>query len=375
MYTHENAGLLYYKFYYSGIDFSPEMKKDTGNESRFKQANERILKIKLPENEVVDPLETLLKGISGFEARTTYPGLLIGSGYQHEVNIQGEWKLGFFFDHTLGLPVIPGSSVKGVVRSAFKFPDLIKFLLKKPDFTAKDLSALEADMFEGGDPESGEDEKPRFQPRPMGQHDTWFDALPVKNGPQGLFARDTLTPHNPTDAELGKLREPTPLPFLKVMADVTFRFRFKLHDNAALGISAADKLALIEQIVLYFGLGAKTSVGYGRFVNAHSAIAESTGSTTPPPPLPPLPQAPENHTQAEFTRAYKQGKYLTGKVVNNENGVLRVEYTVENQTYQGDIKYPSSASIPIGAAVNLGITDPGNPAKKILPRLKFGGLL
>jgi len=53
------------------------------------------------------------------ELVTTYPGLLIGSGYDHEAGLFGVLKLGFFFDHATGLPIIPGSSVKGVLRSVF----------------------------------------------------------------------------------------------------------------------------------------------------------------------------------------------------------------------------------------------------------------
>ncbi|MDP3829957.1 MAG: RAMP superfamily CRISPR-associated protein, partial [Ignavibacteriaceae bacterium] len=58
-------------------------------------------------------------GIDHFELTTIYPGLLIGSGYNHEIgNQENELKLGFFFDYTTGLPCIPGSSVKGVLRDA-----------------------------------------------------------------------------------------------------------------------------------------------------------------------------------------------------------------------------------------------------------------
>ncbi|MDZ7743476.1 MAG: RAMP superfamily CRISPR-associated protein [Bacteroidota bacterium] len=44
-------------------------------------------------------------------------------------------ELGFFFDHTTGLPMIPGSSVKGSLRSAFMKDKggYVKSILKELD--------------------------------------------------------------------------------------------------------------------------------------------------------------------------------------------------------------------------------------------------
>ena len=50
-----------------------------------------------------------LPNYATFKLSTIYPGLLTGSGMVHETNNQGELKLGFFFDHTSGLPMLPGS--------------------------------------------------------------------------------------------------------------------------------------------------------------------------------------------------------------------------------------------------------------------------
>src|ERR1035437_1606321 len=51
---------------------------------------------------------------------TTYPGLATGIGTMHETGEEGEYKLGLAFDHTTGLPFIPGQSVKGLLRSVFR---------------------------------------------------------------------------------------------------------------------------------------------------------------------------------------------------------------------------------------------------------------
>ena len=54
-----------------------------------------------------------------FQLTTLYPGLLAGSGIVHDVKADEALKLGMSFDQTTGLPYIPGSSVKGVLRNAF----------------------------------------------------------------------------------------------------------------------------------------------------------------------------------------------------------------------------------------------------------------
>ena len=55
-----------------------------------------------------------------FQLKIAYPGLVTGIGINHEAKIEGEFKLGVHFDYTWGMPVVYGSSVKGVLRSAFE---------------------------------------------------------------------------------------------------------------------------------------------------------------------------------------------------------------------------------------------------------------
>lgn len=67
-----------------------------------------------------------------FELWTCYPGLITGIGVNHQTTIQWintnnknvpEYKLGMHFDHTTGMPIIPGSSVKGALRTYFPIPN------------------------------------------------------------------------------------------------------------------------------------------------------------------------------------------------------------------------------------------------------------
>jgi len=224
-----NLGYLFYVDYYKDIDF----KDIKDNKDKIIKKSERI------ENSSLETLETL--GNSFIHLTTTYPGLLIGSGYNHEIGVVGEFKIGFYFDHTTGLPIIPGSSVKGVLRS--KFPGRSeKYRKEKTEYIKSiigndiDVEALEKEMFESGD-------------------NIYYDAFPVaKNG--NLMGEDFITPHNEI------LKNPIPLKFLKVMPSVKFQFDFKLSEKV---VSKDEKLRLISELLLDFGVGAKINLGYGQF--------------------------------------------------------------------------------------------------------------
>ncbi|MEN4045381.1 type III-B CRISPR module RAMP protein Cmr6 [Sulfurimonas sp. NWX367] len=221
-----NIGWLFYKEYFKDINYADI--SDAKNESLIQQKVDNIIKQK-PELESKDFL-----GNIHFTATTTYPGLLLGSGNAHELpSIKGQAILGFSFDYTTGLPVIAGSSVKGVLRSIFKHKEYIQELLE--DKTV-DIEALEREIFTNGD--------------------IFFDATVSKSG-RNLLGDDFLTPHD----ENG-LKNPIPLRFIKVMPGVTFTFEFKLKDGI---ITKEQKALLFANILADRGIGAKTNVGYGQF--------------------------------------------------------------------------------------------------------------
>jgi len=228
--------------------------------------------------------ETEREKSQSFMLETTYPGLLIGSGYAHEMGVTGELKLGFFFDHTTGMPIVPGSSVKGVLRSVF--PSLLKVdrnqhpikrnagnrlkyireLIDNLSFDKTfseeikklknaDIEQLEQEIFEG----QRKNENGEYKPISIYERDIFFDAIIVKsnNRENKFLASDYITPHgnNP-------LKNPTPLQFLKILPQVVFRFQFDLKDGV---ISAKAKKAFFQKILEDQGIGAKTNVGYGQF--------------------------------------------------------------------------------------------------------------
>lgn len=202
--------------------------------------------------------------------RVQAPGLLIGSGLAHGLpGSEEDVKTGLQFDYTSGLPVIPGSSVKGVIRSAFptikedkeqsneadaeKLNYIKSLIADVPEFSAlgledKDILELGNQMFNHGD--------------------IFADALLVgygtrmkQHGPvTQVLTEDYITPHTG-----GPLAQPIPIKIVKVAPGVTFAFCFKFNETkiGAKVVSASMKKALCAAILQDLGVGAKTNVGYG----------------------------------------------------------------------------------------------------------------
>ncbi len=202
--------------------------------------------------------------------RVQAPGLLIGSGLAHGLpGSEEDVKTGLQFDYTSGLPVIPGSSVKGVIRSAFPMIkedkeqsneadaeklNYIKSLIADiPEFSA--LGLEDKDIFELGN-------------QMFNHGDIFADALLVgygtrmkQHGPvKQVLTEDYITPHTG-----GSLAQPIPIKIVKVAPGVTFAFCFKFNETkiGARVVSASMKKALCAAILQDLGVGAKTNVGYG----------------------------------------------------------------------------------------------------------------
>ena len=274
-----NAGLVYYREYYAEIDLRPKPRQDdtagmeryrhraAANKGPLKEANARLLNLSLQEIwEQVAPVENRLAD-QHVLLKTTYPGLLAGSGYPHEFRQDEAFMLGCSFDHTTGLPVIPGSSVKGLLRFACEADDgkHLKEMVQQLTGSSLDLD-LEAfvdAVFDGSFKK--DDKKERLC---SGDRDLFFDALPVISANPGhrVLGDDFITPHlHRPDRSMDGLKNPVPLRFLKVLPDVTFDFRFHLTGIKG-GLTAAERKTLFEHILLLHGIGAKTNVGYGQFV-------------------------------------------------------------------------------------------------------------
>ena len=191
---------------------------------------------------------------------TCYPGLLSGTGNPHGVgkavreskgnedDADEDVSLGFSFDYVTGQPYIPGSSVKGVLRSHFKYYEgrinAVEEILRAdyPEIAQKVVGDLEKAIFDNAD--------------------VFLNAVIFDGNEYGsVMGFDYITPHS------SQTSNPNPIRIVKVLPGVRFQFRFKLSDKDVDGMhfSADRLLQLFEILLTQFGAGAKTNVGYGIF--------------------------------------------------------------------------------------------------------------
>lgn len=198
------------------------------------------------------------------------PGLLIGSGLAHGLpDSKEDVKTGLQFDYTSGLPVIPGSSVKGVIRSAF--PTIKEDKEQSNEADAEKLNyikSLIADIPEFSSLVLEDNDILELGNQMFNHGDIFADALLVgygtrmkQHGPvKQVLTEDYITPHTG-----GPIAQPIPIKIVKVAPGVTFAFCFKFNETkiGAKVVSASMKKALCAAILQDLGVGAKTNVGYG----------------------------------------------------------------------------------------------------------------
>lgn len=268
----ENLSKKYYRKYFTGINFSyvlDDNQHDSDNESKIDNVNREILRSANAQycrsaNALHCADEELVS--HSFVLKIQYPGLVTGVGITHEAKIEGEFKLGVHFDYTTGLPVVYGSSVKGVVSSVMKQDKFWEVLEVKKDperirifegLLPKLVKITKEDLID--EIFEGKNILKKGQYRSIYERDIFFDALVVKGNAKGLMLEsDSITPHGKNP-----LKDPKPLAFVRIASGAEMKFRFRLVDSSLL--TAEEKLCLFESILLTFGIGAKTNVGYGQF--------------------------------------------------------------------------------------------------------------
>lgn len=157
-----------------------------------------------------------------------------GLGRNHPV------ENGFAWHSTLGVPYLPGSSIKGLVRAWAK--------------RDAEPSASEAEL----DRLLGRAAAPRSAGRVV-----FLDAIPIV--PVRLEA-DVMTPHYAgwtPDAPPGDWRSPVPVPFLVVASQNAFLFSIVPRGIEQRELDTV--LGWLRAALRGAGAGAKTAVGYGRF--------------------------------------------------------------------------------------------------------------
>ena len=200
--------------------------------------------------------------------------LIVGLGSENVL------ETGIRLHHTYGMPVIPGSALKGL---AAHYCDLVwgptdkKF--KKPTKT-EDEAHRKFLAGKGPEPEDN------FHRILFGTTDdsgciAFHDAWLTPNSPEQLVL-DVMTPHHPKwlDGSVAPtdFDSPTPVPFLSVSG--RFRVAVSWHGPASEKAKNWTELArsLLCDALKDWGIGGKTTSGYGRLI------------VPPPPPPPPPPK-------------------------------------------------------------------------------------
>jgi CRISPR-associated protein Cmr6 len=300
----KNLSWLFYKGYYKDFTHWSDRKSNEVIIKKeindfFKGINRNFTHAKLTNFKNVTP-PAIAK--DGFELTTTYPGLLMGSGYAHGIGAIGEFKIGFQLDYETGLPVIPGSSVKGVLRSVFPsikydektssfsfYGDNVREILREEvkanwiltlldrienqEFLKLDIQpephdlqnyieylyCLIREIFEGV--KDFKEENPAYKYYSIYNRNIFFEAIPISSNHGGLIYGDDSITHHPDP-----LKDPNPLLFLKVLPEVCYRFNFKIiPSKVEHKLDVNHIILLFKKIILTIGIGAKTNVGYGQF--------------------------------------------------------------------------------------------------------------
>ncbi|WP_435101152.1 type III-B CRISPR module RAMP protein Cmr6 [Arhodomonas sp. AD133] len=199
-----------------------------------------------------------------------------GLGLEHPL------ENGFTFLTPYGLPYLPGSSVKGVLRQAARELDEgSNFELTDKDWHRADIDALFGSAGKAEDPSAELD-------RRRGALAFW-DVIPVI--PDGANLQwEVMTPHHGAyyrdpDGGTPPHENTPPLPISFLTIPVGSQFRFVVQCNRALLRDTAPHLltddhwqtvtqALMAHAFSWLGFGAKTAVGYGEMAIDEQAREE-----------------------------------------------------------------------------------------------------
>jgi CRISPR-associated protein Cmr6 len=276
--------------------------------------------------------------------------LIVGLGTENVL------ETGIRLHHTYGVPFIPGSALKGLAahycqeiwgcrhlndvdeeRRRFRRPtpaaDEQYRKLLRGDAEAQPNTSYFRLLF-GNTDDSGA----------IVFHDAWLTPDSLKHN-DGALHLDVMTPHHP-DFQRGpddaKFKPPTdfdsPIPIAFLSVSGTFRIRLSWcgpSGTATIEAQAWMQLAitLLQEALAEWGVGGKTSSGYGRLVAAKTVVQTTSqplynpmkGNLAGPPPAPPaLPKA-DDRVQAELlSEKTKKGGWRA------RHSTTRIEGPIQN---------------------------------------------
>jgi len=214
----------------------------------------------------------LLKFDNGFEMKTasrTIVGLGQESVYETSIKLHRNY----------GVPVIPGSALKGVARSyaIIKVAEVIrrnnvnfesaikratKYFEEETEYTDTISVRIGAEKY------TIKEFREIFGTIKKEGKIIFFDSLPNPEDLKDVFEIDIMNPHyqpyySKNEAP-GDWHDPQPILFLTVRSGVRFKFWMEARDKDN-GELLRKAKALLVQALKEHGVGAKTSLGYGKF--------------------------------------------------------------------------------------------------------------
>jgi CRISPR-associated protein Cmr6 len=209
--------------------------------------------------------------------------LVVGLGAEHVLETSST------LHHIFGIPYIPGSALKGVVRMV-NFWEIAESRGLKDD---KDIEKLQEQLYDKELSSTDKDDilkhKLLFGTQNFKGLLVFLDAYPEIQNNQQIFELDVMTPHYQgyyTKNQVpGDWENPNPIPFLTIKKGITFcfnvlfdKFRAEKIKNSLQGAKVIedweknnysdlmkDVKDWLEIALKEFGVGAKTRLGYGIF--------------------------------------------------------------------------------------------------------------
>ncbi|MCF2136444.1 MAG: type III-B CRISPR module RAMP protein Cmr6 [Candidatus Thorarchaeota archaeon] len=247
-----NAGLFFERYpllwtYNDSISDSdkPEKTHDSLSNKFFKQVMWALRHAEIHDQLRIyhNRISTMVHTIGGhsFEL-TTRSRFVTGLGATHPS------ETGFRWDHNLGIPVIPSSSIKGVLRTWYRDyshdSDILEWL--GPEHSPGNDSSSAGSLI-------------------------IFDAIPRIEKKRSILNLDIMNPHyskyysNPEKNPPADYYSPVPIFFLTVAPNTRFSFHIAPRPNCAVDLGKVE--STIHEALETIGIGAKTSVGYGQFIS------------------------------------------------------------------------------------------------------------
>lgn len=248
-----NIGLVFTK-YFNKYDSSLKQLKDSNAKSSF--ISEDVINNFSVDNNAMK--EAIFNTIQLITAKKGVWKVLVNDwNFVTGMGIDHPTENGFLWHHTLGVPYLPGSSIKGMLRGFLS------------EFSEKSFYDKDKIIYIFGN-ENEEEREDRLQSGNF----VFMDAIPIEKPELTI---DIMTPHqkdwyeskspnidNP-DSLPADYHTPVPVSFLAVKK-ITFLFgilpRIRSEENISL---LSDLITQLEMALDYVGIGSKTGTGYGRF--------------------------------------------------------------------------------------------------------------